>query len=559
MRKELILFVSATSFLAITSCSSKLGALSADNFYVTPNPLESEGGKVSAVIDGKFPEKYMKKKAVVTVVPELRAADGSRVVLGQPATFQGEKVLGNNQTISYKVGGNYAMKSNFNYEDALQRSELYLTFDAKIGDKKVEVPAVKVADGVIATSELYKKTLANTGACIATDTFKRVQDQRLAAQVKFLINQANLRKSELKNNSVTEFVEMLQKINRDREGLNLKNVEVLAYASPEGGVSFNDKLANKRQATSESYVKEQMKKTKVAADITGKYTAQDWEGFQQLVQASNIQDKDLILRVLSMYKDPQEREQQIRNMSAGFRELADGILPELRRSRMIINYETIGRSDEQIKQQYKDDAKQLSVEELLYAAALEDNADAKKAIYVKTAEIYPNDFRALNNIAAIEFAKGNNSEAKRYLDKALNVNNKAAEANANKGLLALINGDVEEAQNCIAKATDANDLAKVNGALSLAKGNYAQAEAELADNISNTAALAQILNKNYAAAAQTLNKIQNKDGMTDYLSAILNARQGNKSAAQQFLNSALQKDPSLSKYAANDLELLNIK
>ena len=557
MQKNVVLFMSAAALLALSSCSSKLGALSADNFSVNPNPLETEAGKVPTTINGKFPEKYMKKKAVVTVTPELRYADG-KTAKGNGATFQGEKVAGNNQTIQYKVGGNYTMNTSFDYVPEMQKSDLYLTFDAYVGKKKVNVPEVKVATGVISTSEFYKKTLASDGACIAPDSFQRVKAQKQEAEIKFLINQANLRRSEMKNNSVKEFVQMLKKINRDREGLNIKNVEVAAYASPEGGVKFNDKLASKRQNTSEKYVKQTLKKTKVSTDIDARYTAQDWDGFQKLVAASNLQDKEVILRVLSMYQDPQEREQQIRNMSSGFRELADGILPELRRSRLIINYETIGRSDDQIKEQYTADPTKLSADELLYAAALEDNADKKEAIYKKTAEIYPNDNRAFNNVAALEFAKGNNDAAKEYLAKAVNAKSDAAEANANKGLVALLEGNTAEAQNHIAKATGANDLNKALGALNIANGKYAQAEQNFNGVNSNTAALAQILNKNYAGAISTLNGVKNKTGVTDYLLAIANARQGNNDAASSYLKSALQKDPSLASYAANDLELINV-
>ncbi|WP_288967460.1 hypothetical protein [uncultured Prevotella sp.] len=557
MQKNVVLFMSAAALLALSSCSSKLGALSADNFSVNPNPLETEAGKVPTTINGKFPEKYMKKKAVVTVTPELRYADG-KTAKGNGATFQGEKVAGNNQTIQYKVGGNYTMNTSFDFVPEMQKSDLYLTFDAYVGKKKVNVPEVKVATGVISTSEFYKKTLASDGACIAPDSFQRVKAQKQEAEIKFLINQANLRKSEMKNNSVKEFVQMLKKINRDKEGLNIKNVEVAAYASPEGGVKFNDKLASKRQNTSEKYVKQTLKKTKVNTDVDARYTAQDWDGFQKLVAASNLQDKDVILRVLSMYQDPQEREQQIRNMSAGFRELADGILPELRRSRLIINYETIGRSDDQIKEQYNADPTKLSADELLYAAALEDNADKKEAIYKKTAEIYPNDNRAFNNVAALEFAKGNNDAAKEYLEKAVNAKSDAAEANANKGLVALLEGNTAEAQNHIAKATGANDLNKALGALNIANGKYAQAEQNFNGVNSNTAALAQILNKNYAGAISTLNGVKNKTGVTDYLLAIANARQGNNDAASSYLKSALQKDPSLASYAANDLELINV-
>ena len=557
MQKNVVLFMSAAALLALSSCSSKLGALSADNFSVNPNPLETEAGKVPTTINGKFPEKYMKKKAVVTVTPELRYADG-KTAKGNGATFQGEKVAGNNQTIQYKVGGNYTMNTSFDYVPEMQKSDLYLIFDAYVGKKKVNVPEVKVATGVISTSEFYKKTLASDGACIAPDSFQRVKAQKQEAEIKFLINQANLRKSEMKNNSVKEFVQMLKKINRDKEGLNIKNVEVAAYASPEGGVKFNDKLASKRQNTSEKYVKQTLKKTKVNTDVDARYTAQDWDGFQKLVAASNLQDKDVILRVLSMYQDPQEREQQIRNMSAGFRELADGILPELRRSRLIINYETIGRSDDQIKEQYNADPTKLSADELLYAAALEDNADKKEAIYKKTAEIYPNDNRAFNNVAALEFAKGNNDAAKEYLAKAVNAKSDAAEANANKGLVALLEGNTAEAQNHIAKATGANDLNKALGALNIANGKYAQAEQNFNGVNSNTAALAQILNKNYAGAISTLNGVKNKTGVTDYLLAIANARQGNNDAASSYLKSALRKDPSLASYAANDLELINV-
>lgn len=557
MRKNLILILSAVAVMSTMSCSSKLDALSADNFNVTPNPLESRGGVVAFTVDGTFPEKYMKKKAQVTVTPQLRY-NGETLNLASQ-TFQGEKVLGNGQTISYKVGGKYSMKSSTAYKPEMQKIDLYLVFDAKVGKKTVEVPAVKVATGILATSELYKKTLAGSGACFAVDTFQRVRAQRQEAQIKFLINQANLRKGELKNNSVTEFVEMLKRINREQETLNIKDIEVLAYASPDGGLEFNEKLANKRQDVSEKYVKEQLKKTKVSTDVTSKYTAQDWEGFQRLVAASNIQDKNVILRVLSMYKDPEEREQQIRNMSAGFQELANGILPELRRSRLVLNYDVIGRSDEQIKAQYADDASKLTVDELLYAATLENNADVKEAIYKKTTEIYPNDFRAFNNVAAIAFAKGNNAEASDYLKKALNISGNAAEANANAGMLALLDGDQDKAQNLIAKATGANGLSKALGALNLAKGNYAQAEADFKGVSSNTAALAQIMNKNYAGAITTLNSIESKDALTSYLMAIVCARQGKNSDAASYLQSALKQDESLKAYAENDLEFVNIK
>ena len=558
MQKKNLFILSAASVLLMSSCS-KLGALSADNFNVIPNPLESQAGQVPATINGTFPEKYMKKKAVVTVVPELRYADG-QVAKGQSATFQGEKVMGNDQTIAYKAGGRYSMKTSFTYVPEMQKSELYLTFDARIGKKSYNVPAVKVANGVVATSELYKRTLVSENGVIAPDGYQRINEQKQEAAIKFLINQANIRKSELKNNSVKEFVKMLKKINADREGLNLKNVEIQAYASPDGGVKLNDKLAGNRQNVSEKYVKGTLKKQKMNADIDAHYTAQDWDGFQQLVSASNIQDKDVILRVLSMYKDPQEREQQIRNMSAGFRELADGILPELRRSRLIINYETIGRSDEQIEQQYKEDPSKLSTDELLYLSNLGSKSSAEQEAIFKTAAAQnSNDYRAYNNLAALALAKGDKATAQQYAQKAASVSNETPEAQANLGLIALINGNVQEAERAISKSANSENVKAALGALNIAKGNYAQAEKDFENVNSNTAALAQLLNKNYDAAAKTLNNVKDQNAMTDYLRAIVAARRGNKLEAASYLNEALKKDSSLKQYADNDLELSLLK
>ena len=542
--------------LLLTSCS-KLGPLSADNFTVTPNPLETQTGVVPATINGHFPEKHMKKKAVVTVVPELRYANG-QVVKGNTATFQGENVAGNDQTIAYKMGGNYTMKTAFDYLDC-NKAEMYLTFDARLGKKQVKVPEVKVADGIIATSELYKRAIETTDAALAPDAYQRITKKKQEANIKFLIQQATLRKSELKNNSVQEFVRLLKQINDDHETLALENVEVSAYASPDGGFTINDRLANQRQQVSENYVNQELKKIRMQAPVDARYTAQDWDGFQQLVSASDIQDKDIILRVLSMYKDPQEREQQIKNISAAFRELADGILPQLRRSRLTINYETIGRSDEQILAQLDSDPKRLSIEEILYGAKLKNQIDEAEAVYQTATLIYPNDPRAYNNIGVLQYVKGNYDKAAEMFRQAQSINANLPESKANLGLLALRNGDIINAEQLIAAATGANGLSDILGNLNLAKGNYAQAEQDFGETFSNSAALAQILNKNYASADVTLRYIKNPDATTDYLKAILNARMGNNDKAAEALRSAIAKDPSLSTYAANDIELEKVK
>lgn len=557
MKKINVILLSAASVMLMTACSSKLGALSSDNFKVNPKPLETRGGHVEATVDGVFPEKYMHRKAVVKVTPELRYMDANgqqQVERAAASTFQGEKVMGNDQTISYLLGGHYTMKTSFPYEAAMQQSDLYLTFDARLGNKAVKVPAVKIAEGVIATSELYHMTLKGVQPCVAQDDFQRVTEEKYDANIKFLIQQAELRKSELQSNSVQDFVKLLQQIARDKEGLNLSNVEISAYASPDGGVKLNEKLANQRQQNTESYVRQQMKDANVEGGVSSEYTAQDWEGFQELVKASNIPDKDVILRVLSMYQDPQEREQQIKNMSKGFKELADGILPELRRARMTINYEVIGRDDEQIFEQYKKDASKLSVEELIYAAIIAPTTSEKEDILKTTTKLYPKDARSYNNLAVLAMQEGKQEEARAYLQQVQQL----PEANANLGLLALQAGDIKTAEKYISQSAGAYGLASILGNLHLAQGNYALAQKDFGYTPSNSAALAQLLNKDYARALQTLKNVKEKDGITDYLMAIVNARQGNNEAAASSLRSALQKNPSLKSYADKDLELRNI-
>ena len=540
--------------LVLTSCS-KLGELSADNFTVPPSPMEAVGGKVPVTINGRFPEKYMKKKAVVTVTPVLRY--GSEFADGQSATFQGEKVQGNDTEISYKLGGNYTMRSSFTYVPAMQKSELYLTFKAKVGNKEVNIPDVKVNDGVLATSALISSTAASTNGQEAADKYQYAIKQTKQAQIKYLINQANIRNSELKSTSVQDFVKTLKDIKADQKGLMLENIEVSAYASPDGGMKINSALAQNREKSSKGYVNKQLKAAKLDADVDSKYTAEDWDGFQELVSQSNIQDKDVILRVLSMYNDPEEREKQIRNLSAGFKELADEILPELRRARMTINYNLIGRSDDEIQAQYKDDASKLSVEELLYSATLTENADEQKDIYTTTTKQYPDDYRAYNNLATLAFKQGNINEAKSYLDQAAAKDANAAEVNANKALVALTEGKNTEARDYLSKATTAQNYNEILGNLQVAVGNYAQAATALKGVKSNSAALAQILNKDYASASNTLKSIASPDGTTSYLKAIVAARTNQENAVVSNLKEAFAKDSSLKERAQKDLEFVN--
>lgn len=550
MQTKQILLMASASVLVLSSCS-KLGKLGADNFNVTPTPLEAVGGQVPATINGTFPTKYMKKKAQVTVTPVLKYEGGEAV--GQSTTFQGEKVEGNGTTIQYKVGGTYTMKANFAYVDPMIQSDLYARFDAKKGKKTVKIPEVKIGYGVVATSQLLSR--CNITAATAPDAYQRIIAQKQEANIKFLINQATLRASELKSVSVKDLGKILKEINDNNETRALTNIEVSAYASPDGKYSFNEKLAEKRQNVSSNYLKKELKKIKMEADVDTKFTAEDWEGFQELVSKSNLQDKEVILRVLSMYQDPEEREQQISNMSEVYTDIKRSILPELRRARLIVNYEIIGRSDAQILEQFAADPSKLSVEEMVYGANKLVKDDATRQKWNEAiAKQYPSDYRALNNMAQQAISKGDVAAAQNYLKQAANVNKNASEVNTNLALMALKSGDVAKAETYLSKGTGSDTFKEVMGNLNIAKGNYTQAASDLAGVNTNSAALAQILAKDYTSAKTTLSKIKNADATTSYLQAVLAARTGDSSALSSSLKNAIQQDGTLAARAAKDLE-----
>ncbi len=549
--KKYFLFVVATATM-LTGCS-KLGRLTSDNFKVTPTPLVEQGGEVPAQITVTFPEKFMKKKAQITATPVLKYATGE--TSAQSVTYQGEKVEGNGTDVNYKLGGTYNMKANFRYTPEMLKSDLIMKFDVKLKNKVKEMPDVKIGYGVRATEDLLTSCLNSTSMSVAPDQFQRVISQKQEANIKFLIAQSNIRTSELESVSLKDLVRVLREINDDAEGRALDAIEVSAYASPDGRYSFNEKLAERRQNVSAEYLKNELKKIKMDADINTRYTAEDWEGFQELISASNLQDKKVILSVLSMYEDPEQREEQIRNMSAIYTDIKDGIMPELRRARLIVNYEVIGRSDDEILDQYKKDPSKLSLEELVYGATmLVETPNEQKEWNQTIQRLYPNDFRALNNQAQVAYAQGDYAAASEYLAKAKNVNTRSSEVNTNMALMSLRQGNTAQAESYLAQGFGANSYQEVMGCYNLAKGNYAQAAQNLNGTASNSAALAQLLNNDYAAARQTLSAIKNGDGVTAYLQAILAARTGDTAGVVNNLRQAIERDESLKARAKDDLE-----
>ena len=556
MSKKISLCMTVLAVAVLSSCS-KMGPLSPDYFTVTPNPLEAQAGKVPVTINGLFPEKYMKRKAGVTVTPVLRYEGGE--ALGQPATFQGEKVVGNNQTISYRVGGNYTMKTTYDYIDPMHKSELYLVFAATVGKKSVSIPEVKVADGVIATSELVKRTLKSASTSYAQDNFQRIIKKKQEANIQFLINQAKIRTGEIKSVSVQDFLATLKDIPVEENRKAFDGIEISSYASPDGSLDFNTKLADQRGKTTKSYVAGEMKAVGVEGNVDSKYTAEDWEGFQQLVSQSNIQDKDVIIRVLSMYNDPEEREKQIRNISAAYGDLTKEILPRLRRSRIMLHYNLIGRTDEEIMSQFNQEPAKLSVEEMLYAASMADDEEQQEKILGKMKDLYPNDYRSYNNLATLAYQRGDYAQAKQLVDKALALNANAPEANVNKGLLSMLDGNTAEATQYLSKGSNALGLNEALGNLYLLQGNNAQAVKAFGKDASNSAALAQLLNKDYLSAATTLNGVAEPDAMTSYLKAIIASRTNNADLAIDNLKTAVSLDSSLADYAAKDLEFVKLR
>ena len=540
-KKFLLPFFVLAAILTLSSCSNKLKPLAEQYIKAEPQPLEAIGGKVPVTINATFPAKWFNKKAVVTVTPVLRYQGGE--AWGTSYTYQGEKVKGNNQVIPQKEGANVTMKSSFTYKPEMKKSELYLTFDAKIKNKTVKLPDVKIGEGVIATSELADAATAT--AAIAADKFQRIIKEAHDANIMFLIQQANLRAQELNSDAIKEWKDLVK--NADEAPNQNVAIEISAYASPDGGFKLNNTLAENREGNTTKYLNKELKKMKVDAPVDARYTAQDWEGFKELVSASNLQDKDLVLRVISMYQDPETREKEIKNISAVYSDLAETILPQLRRSRLTANIEIIGKSDDE------SNPSELNIEEILYAATLTNNDGEKMAIYTKASELYPNCYRTWNNIGMMAFKAGDLAKAEQMFNKSNSVKNNAS-ANMNLGLIALTKGDQAKAQQLFGNAAGVNELSEALGVLYLEQGEYAKAVNSFGSVKTNNAALAQILVKDYSKASQTLNGVAKPDAITSYLKAVVAARTNDANGVVSNLKAAIAADKSLAKEAAIDLE-----
>lgn len=531
----------------LTSCGT---AVQPTEFKVNPNPLTVVGDVVEAEITGTFPVKKFGKKAVLTVTPVLKYEGGE--VVGKSVTYVGEKAKENGTTISYKEGGKFKLNASFDYVPAMAKSELVLRFTAKNGNKVVEIPETKVADGVISTAKLA--VAEDVKPQVTADKFQRIIQEVQEADIKFLIQQTNLRNSELKSQEMKDLHAAIKDADTTvNKAIN--KLEVAGYASPDGEQELNAKLADARQAKAQKYLQKQLKKAKVDATIESNVTAEDWAGFQAAMESSNIQDKELVLRVLSMYTDPEEREAQIKNLSVVFKTIAEEILPELRRSRLILTTDLIGKSDDEIKVLAKNDPAALNIEELLYAATLTNELNEKADIYKKAVAQFGNDYRTHNNLGMVYFAQGNVTEARRCYAKALQLAPNNADVNYNAGIAAMAENDLAKAEEYLGKSAGTQgDLNAAMGTLYTMKGDYSAAKNAYGNKASNNAAVQHILNEDYAAARQTLTKVENPNATTAYLLAVVGARTNARDAVYENLAVAIQRDANFKAKAQNDIE-----
>lgn len=542
------------ALMMLTGCSKKLSPFQADYFTVNPNPLEVVGDKVPATVTANIPAKFFVKNAQVTVTPYLTYEGGE--VASQPYSFQGEKVRGNSPVVSYDQGGNVTIPVMYNFDPVMLKSQLELAFTVQQGSKQYVLPRVTVADGVVATAALADAGTVNPA--LAPDKFQRIINEKYDADIHFLINQANVRANQTITSEMGRLSEKMIATQGDST-LQLAEVNISSYASPEGSLDFNTKLAEKREQTTQAFLKDRMKKDKVTefGELTANFTPEDWEGFQKLVAASNIQDKELILSVLSMYKDPEQREQEIRNLSSIFDQLADQILPQLRKSRITASINVIGKSDDEIRNLLANDPSKLNVEEMLYAANLSDNNADKMAAYKKAVSQYPDDYRVYNDLGLTQYVAGDYAAAQKSFAQAARLNPAAAEPQMNQGLISLVNKDYRAANQKFGSAAGLNELGDAMGTYYLMTGDVNNAVKSFGSAKTNNAALAQILNKDYSKAKSTLGAINNPDAVTYYLTAVLGARTNNDKMVQNNLRQAVKLDRTLAARAAKDLEFKN--
>jgi tetratricopeptide (TPR) repeat protein len=525
------------------------------DYEVTPNPLEMHAGEVQLTIKTTFPEKYFNKKAVVVATPVLKYEGGETAY--ESTTLQGESVEENNKVIPY-AGGENTYTGKVPYKDEMMRSELMVNMSARIKDKDpIEIPGIKIADGIITTPNLVA---VNPMAILVGDKFVRVTPETYTADIHYIINKSDVRNSELKDEDVKNLEKAIADV-QAAERKDAKGVLVSSYASPDGDlVKINTPLSENRGTSAERYLKRVLKKADLSKTEEEDFlkvmsTPEDWEGFKKLMEESDIQDKELILRVLSMYSDPEVREKEIKNISAAFEEIAEKVLPKLRRSVMTFNVEVTGYSDEELADLVKSNPDTLKLEEILYAATLTDDWKDKLSIYEKAAENFPKCFRAVNAIGVAEMELKDYAAAQKAFEAAQALKDENVVKN-NLGAALLAQGDLAKAEELFTSAMGAGNEVNYNlGIIKIKQADYKAAVNYFGNKASFNGALANLLNGDNDKAMSMLNELGDVDcPMVYYLKAVVSARAGQDEGVFNNLRTAVGKKAELAAYALKDIE-----
>ncbi len=556
MNSKIMYLALGAVVLGMTGCSKKLGQFKSDYFSTTPTPLETVGEMVPGTVKGNLPPKFMVKNAKVTATPVIQWSTGfgtTGEVSAQPVIFQGEDVRANGQVVNYSNGGMVSIPFSLQYLPEMAKSDLFLDFSVDQNGKIYTLPRVKVGEGVVATSTLASAKTVRPA--VAKDNFQKVITEKYSADIHFLINQANIRANQTDK---ADYIDLNKKLMEANSAANqeIAGITINSYASPEGSLEFNTALAEKREANTTKLMESQLKKDKITefGELTASFTPEDWEGFEKLVEKSNIQDKDLIISVLKLYPDPVDREREIRNLSSVFNELADQILPQLRYSRVMATINTLGKSDQELVDLFNKDPKQLTEEEILYIATLTDDNLKKMEVYNTAAELNSKDYRTFNNLGMTQYIAGDYEGAQANFEHAHRLNPTAKEPEMNLGLISMLNHDYKKANEQFGAAAGVPETADAMGVYYLAQGDLQKAIRTFGDQKTNNAALAQILNKNYTEARDILGAIKTPDATTYYLSAVLGARTNNQNMVINNLRQAVKLDKNLLQRAQSDLE-----
>lgn len=516
----------------------------AENVDVKCNPevLALVGDKIPAEITVTYPAKYFHPKATLEVTPVLVYEGGEQV--GPTFTYQGEKVQDNYKVVAY-AGGTVKESVAFKYEKGVEKSYLELRSTAYYKGKPIEIPAVKVADGCNVTQLL---ATTNGEYSFKKDAYQDVIKETAEGQVLYDYNSANVKNSELKSSSVKELQAALEEIEADPR-YTVTGTKIIAYASPEGGQAYNAKLSDKRAASANKAWKKVTGGLE-ADNLEVQSVGQDWEGFQDAVKNSNITDKELILRVLSMYSDPAVRESEIRNMSQVYTEINKNVFPALRRARFIAEVDYKNFSEAELEELAAKAVDVLDEEALLRVASKSDDAARKAELYKLAVKKFSSD-RANFNLAVLALNDGKVADAEKYLAA---VKDQDADVVNAKGVCEFRKGNYDAAAKLFKQSGTTEAKANL-GTVDLLKGNYAAAAAELDGTGSHNTAVAYILagNLDKASAAITCNCAR-----SNYLRAIIAARKGNTADVNKYLEVA-KKNAAFKARAEKDVEFANYR